>query len=80
MKTAVSLFRECVSLTLTVGFARVLVCSADDIKMFGVSNRWVLVGASMQQYWAETKRLRVFMLSSDICKDICCVHAHAHRR
>lgn len=28
----------------------------------------------------RNKTVKGFMLSSDICKDICCVHAHAHRR
>lgn len=66
MKTAVSLCPENVKcagackLTLAVGFGCMLMCGADDIQMFGVSNRWGLVGASLQQYWAGIKRLKVF--------------------
>lgn len=46
--------------TLAIGFGCMLMCGADDIQMFGVSNRWGLVGASLQQYWAGIKRLKVF--------------------
>lgn len=50
-----------------------LMCGADDIQMVGVSNRWGLVGASLQQYWAGIKRVKVFrgIVRHSLCKDIC---------